>query len=320
MLINSVWEHSSCSFFLIDRKFELLFFKIVPDNNLREFITCFPKVGDNVEEIITQIYKYKFLKLLKKCFNNNCYSTEVRIPAEDGGLDLSFQIVFTPLVRDSAECVVCTVIKNHQSLDHLRKLNDYSHLTSHQLRSLTANVSSLFNITSYSRLDGYDISKINQLLSDVNYQAKKLEEAIKELCISLGKPENNSLLESEIIDQRKKHVVLVDDDLMTIKVHQALIRNQHKEKQVVLFNKPENAFDYIRQNKPDLILLDLHMPNIDGLEFLQKLDENNIFIDVVIVSSSVDPLDRTIANSFSFVKDFVAKPLTHEKVKLIFSN
>lgn len=320
MLINSVWEHSSCSFFLIDRKFELLFFKIVPDNNLREFITDSPKVGDNVEEIITQIYKYKFLKLLEKCFNNKCFSIEVRIPTVQEGIDSSFQIVFTPLMNGKNECVVCTIIKNHHRLSHLRDLNDYSHLTSHQLRDLTANVSGLFNVASYNRLGGYNISKINQLLSDVNYQAKKLDAMIRELCISLGRPGNDSQVQNEVIDQDKKHVVLVDDDLMTIKVHQALIRGQHKEKQVVLFNNSENALDYIKQNKPDLILLDLHMPNIDGLSFLQMLDESKISIDVVIVSSSVDPLDRTIANSFPFVKHFIAKPLTNEKVRVIFND
>ncbi|MEJ2901284.1 response regulator [Pedobacter panaciterrae] len=320
MLVSSVWEHSSCSFFLIDRKNELLFFKIVPDNNLREFITGSPKIGDNVEEIITQIYKYKFLKLLEKCFNNKCFSIEVRIPSANEGIDSSFQIVFTPLMKDKIEQVVCTIIKNHERLDHLRKLNDYSHLTSHQLRSLTANVSSLFNVTSYSRLGGYDVSKINQLLSDVNYQAKKLDSVIKELCISLSKPGTDNQPENEGLEPEKKHVVLVDDDLMTIKVHQALIRNQHREKQVVLFNNPGNALDYIKQNKPDLILLDLHMPNIDGLRFLKMLDESKISIDVVIVSSSVDPMDRTIAKSFSFVKDFIAKPLTDEKVKSIFDH
>jgi len=320
MQVSQVWEHSSCSFFLIDRKFEIVQFKIVPDNNLREFIADFPKIGNNVEEIIAQIYKYKFLKLLEKCFKNNCFSIDIRIPAENGGVDLPFQIVFTPLMRGKIECVVCTIIKNHQRLDHLNKLNDYSHLTSNQLRSLTVNVSNLFNVTSYSQLNGYDVSKINQLLSDVNYQAKKLDAAIKELCINLGKSGNNNLLEKEVAKQEKKHVVLVDDELMTIKVHQALITSQHKEKHVVLFNNPEAALGYIRQNKPDLILLDLHMPNIDGLKFLQMMDDNNIFIDVVVVSSSVDPIERTTAHSFHFVKNFIAKPLTSEKVKLIFDN
>ncbi len=320
MLISTVWEHSSCSFFLINRKFELVFFKIVPDNNMREFITDFPKVGDNVEEIITQIYKYKFLKLLEKCFDDNCFSIEVRIPGQNGEIDKSFQIVFTPLMRGNIETVICTVIKNHESLDHLTKLNDYSHLTSHQLRSLTTNVSSLFNVTSYSRLGGYNVSKINQLLSDVNYQAKKLDNVIRELCISLGKPISGSVLGKGGSEQGKKHIVLIDDDLMTIKVHQALIRSQHKEKQIVLFNNPENALDYIRHNKPDLILLDLNMPNVDGLQFLKMLEDNKIAIDVFIVSSSIDPSDKRIATSFPFVKDFIGKPLTDEKVKLIFDN
>jgi len=320
MQISKVWEHSSCSFFLIDRKFEVVFFKIVPDNNLREFITDFPKIGNNVEEIIAQIYKYKFLKLLENCFKNKCFSIDMRIPAENGGVDLPFQIVFTPLMKGKIECVVCTIIKNHQRLDHLKQLNDYSHLTSNQLRSLTVNVSNLFNVTSYSHLNGYDVSKINQLLSDVNYQAKKLDSTIKELCMSLGKPESNNLLKKEASEENRRHVVLVDDDLMTIKVHQALIRKQHREKHVVLFNNPEAALGYIMQNKPDLILLDLHMPNIDGLRFLQMMDDNSLFIDVVVVSSSVDPIEKTTAHSFHFVKNFIAKPLTSEKLKLIFDN
>ncbi|WP_449439379.1 response regulator [Pedobacter steynii] len=96
--------------------------------------------------------------------------------------------------------------------------------------------------------------------------------------------------------------MLIDDDLMTIKVHQALIRSQYKEKQVVFFNNPDNALDYIRHNKPDLILLDLNMPNVDGLQFLKVLEDNKIAIDVFIVSSSVDPSDKIIATSFLLLK------------------
>jgi len=117
--------------------------------------------------------------------------------------------------------------------------------------------------------------------------------------------------------KRKKHFVLIDDDIMTSRIHQSIIRKQHAEKELVLFEHAGIAFDYIRHNLPDLIFLDLHMPIVDGLQFLKLMDDHKICADVIVVSSSTDPDERSLLKSYDFVRGFITKPLTAEKLKMM---
>lgn len=119
---------------------------------------------------------------------------------------------------------------------------------------------------------------------------------------------------------KKRHVVLIDDDVITRKLHQSLICRQHSEMGIASFDNPSEALDYIINDPPDLIFLDLHMPLIDGFQFLEMLDSRQICVDVFIISSSSDPIEISKARAYGFVKEFVPKPLTHEKVSRIFNS
>lgn len=67
---------------------------------------------------------------------------------------------------------------------------------------------------------------------------------------------------------------------------------------------------------PDLVLLDLRMPVMDGWDFLDDysdaLIEKNI--PVFIISSSINPADYKKANQYKCVSDYIVKPITEENL------
>ena len=53
----------------------------------------------------------------------------------------------------------------------------------------------------------------------------------------------------------------------------------------------EAGYDKIKKTKPDLILLDIVMPKMDGYEVLEKMKEDNVKIPVIIISNSGQPVE-----------------------------
>jgi CheY-like chemotaxis protein len=75
---------------------------------------------------------------------------------------------------------------------------------------------------------------------------------------------------------------------------------------------------------PDILFLDLHMPDMDGWTFLKHLNrlKKNMQkkITVYVLSSSVDPVDINKSKRYTFVKDYLFKPVSYEKLEKIFSS
>lgn len=79
------------------------------------------------------------------------------------------------------------------------------------------------------------------------------------------------------------------------------------------------------ENPPDLILLDINMPILDGWQFLEEFkaikDKLSKEIIIYIVSSSDDSTDKNKAKNYqSEVKNYYLKPMTADDLKEIFSN
>ena len=120
-------------------------------------------------------------------------------------------------------------------------------------------------------------------------------------------------------------VLVVDDAPENLMIMESILSKDYSLK---LFNKPEEALDYAFANPPDLILLDIMMPNIDGLETCRRLKANQRLVDIPVIFITSKNEDEYEELGFSVgASDFIHKPInapilvarvkTHLKIKLV---
>lgn len=72
----------------------------------------------------------------------------------------------------------------------------------------------------------------------------------------------------------------------------------------------------IRERQPDLILLDLMMPEMDGWEVYQQLkaEEKTKRIPVIVVTAKAQSIDRVLGLHIAKVDDYIAKPFSPQEL------
>jgi len=109
-----------------------------------------------------------------------------------------------------------------------------------------------------------------------------------------------------------KTVLVVDDEEV---IRDFFIRALTGYK-VLTASSGEEALDIIRKDKPDLVLLDIKMPGIDGIETLKRIKEIDSSI-VVIMLSAFATLENNIAAARLGAYTSIAKPFDLEEMKSI---
>jgi CheY-like chemotaxis protein len=123
-------------------------------------------------------------------------------------------------------------------------------------------------------------------------------------------------------------ILLVEDDPKDVELTLTALEEYHLANEVVVARDGEEALDYLyrrgsfatRSNdNPAVLLLDLKLPKVDGLEVLQQIksDENLKIIPVVVLTSSHEEKDM-VASYRLGVNAYVVKPVDfHEFVNAI---
>jgi CheY-like chemotaxis protein len=110
-------------------------------------------------------------------------------------------------------------------------------------------------------------------------------------------------------------ILLVEDDLLDVMTLKRGLRDIHAENPLYVCNDGEAALEFLRQPNPitpGLILLDLNMPRMNGIEFLKilKADLNWRKIPVVVFTTSQEEQDRLTSFELS-VAGYIVKPLEY---------
>lgn len=122
-------------------------------------------------------------------------------------------------------------------------------------------------------------------------------------------------------------ICLIDDDPITIFSVKKLIEITHIAKTVVSFHNGHEALGYFNNTEnqihPDLILLDLNMPIVDGWEFMDaysKLQLSNKAV-IYVMTSSINPSDakkvKAYNKKFPFEVKHLIKPINKDKLQTL---
>ena len=81
-------------------------------------------------------------------------------------------------------------------------------------------------------------------------------------------------------ESKEKHILIVDDNTTNLKGAADVLEGHYR---VSMAKSGEQALNFLNRVKPDLILLDIIMPQMDGYETLQRIKDNPETMDIPVV-------------------------------------
>jgi putative two-component system response regulator len=112
------------------------------------------------------------------------------------------------------------------------------------------------------------------------------------------------------MENSRSKIVMVDDDITNLTMARDALSDDYD-----IFTAPsgEKMFQLLGKSKPDLILLDIEMPEMNGYEVIEilKSDESTVDIPVIFLTANIDPRNEVKGLSLGAI-DYITKPFSRE--------
>ncbi len=110
-------------------------------------------------------------------------------------------------------------------------------------------------------------------------------------------------------------ILIIDDDKSTTRLLDIILSKDNYE--VATVNNSDEALTTAFLHNPNLILLDLMMPGVDGLEICRNLRAEPQFAQIpIIFFTSIGNIEEKVAAFGSGATDFITKPVHPEELKI----
>lgn len=113
----------------------------------------------------------------------------------------------------------------------------------------------------------------------------------------------------------KINVMVIEDDFRIANIHREMIESNKNYKVVNSSRTGEEALSFLKRapSSVDLILLDIYIPDVTGLELLQNIKQTYPFISIIIASAANDAATFISAQRLG-VFDYLIKPIEIERL------
>ncbi|ANQ65498.1 response regulator [Staphylococcus equorum] len=108
------------------------------------------------------------------------------------------------------------------------------------------------------------------------------------------------------------NILIVEDDPMVAQINQQFIKKIDDQTSVDITSNVKEAIKHIENKEIDLLLLDIYMPEENGLTFLKYIREQGYKIDAILITAATDVEDIQTAFRYGAV-DYLIKPFDFER-------
>ncbi|MGL4850328.1 MAG: HD domain-containing phosphohydrolase [Clostridium sp.] len=108
----------------------------------------------------------------------------------------------------------------------------------------------------------------------------------------------------------RKHILIVDDDIINLKEAEKILKEKYK---VTLLISGEEALKFLKKNKVDIIILDVEMPGLSGIDVMKKIKRSSVMKNMPIIFTGENlELERKAMRIENGGIDFFRKPFIEE--------
>lgn len=116
----------------------------------------------------------------------------------------------------------------------------------------------------------------------------------------------------------KRSILFVDDEAMVLQGIKRMLFKYKKEWDMSFVNSGEEALEYLKKNSVDIVISDMKMPQMDGVQLLEKVKVQHPNIIRIILSGQSD--EEQLQKAANIAHQFLSKPCSSEMIKDVIDN
>ena len=110
-------------------------------------------------------------------------------------------------------------------------------------------------------------------------------------------------------------VAIADDNERMVEILDSIVKKDNEIRIVGKANNGEDVYQMIKEKEPDVVLLDLIMPKMDGFETLRQIRNKQITVDAIMVTAANERESLEEALHLGIV-DYLVKPFTFDRFQM----